>query len=197
MREQRVARERRAAVLDEVAQQLELPRGQIRRLAGARHLGAPHIDDDLAEAIDVAARLRRRPTAPQQRLESGHQLDRLERLRQIVVGAELQADDLVDDLPPRREHQDWRGDAALAYRAADVEAVHSRQHHVEHDQVVAAALRAREAGFPVAGRLDAVALAAEPIREREPKPRFVLDEEHARRHAHGAMSALPRRTTVT
>ena len=64
--------------------------------------------------------------------------------------------------------------------AADVEAVHARQHHVEHDEVVAAARRLREPGLAVAGRFDRIAFAREPIAERQPQARFVFDEQHAR-----------------
>ena len=75
--------------------------------------------------------------------------------------------------------------------AADVEAVHPRQHHVEHDEVVAAARRAREAGLAVARGLDGVAFAAEPIAERQPQPGFVLDEEDARRQTHRRWQPSP------
>src|SRR5262249_40485974 len=77
--------------------------------------------------------------------------------------------------------------------AADVEAVHPRQHHVENDQIVAAAGGAGEARFAVARGLDAIAFAAEPIGEREPQPGLVLHDQHAWRHAHDAALALPRR----
>ena len=124
---------------DEVPQQLELARRQVDRRARARHLHLPEIDGDVAEPIGVAAGCGARRRAPQQRLEPRHQLDRLERLRQVVVGAQLQADHLVHHLPSRRQHQNRRRHAALTHLAADVEAVHPRQHHVEHDEIVAAA----------------------------------------------------------
>ena len=151
---------------------------------------------DVAEPIRVAARLRARRPPPQQRLEPRHQLDRLERLGQVIVGAELEADHLVDHLPSRRQHQDGRRHPALPHLAADVEAVHPRQHDVEHDEVVAAARRAREARLAVARRLDGVAFAAEPIAERQPQAGFVFDEQDARGRAHrpqtsAALKAAP------
>ena len=54
--QQFVARERRAAVLDEVAEQLELPGRQIDRLPGLQHLGAPEVDRHVAEAVVLADR---------------------------------------------------------------------------------------------------------------------------------------------
>ena len=83
-------------------------------------------------------------TATQQRLDPRQQLRHLERLDQVVVGAQLEADDLVDDLAPRGQHQDRRLHALLAKRAADVEAVAAREHHVEQDHVEGAGARGLE-----------------------------------------------------
>ena len=68
--------------------------------------------------------------------------EHLERLRQVVVGPELQAHDAIHHLPACGQHQDRRADAALAQRPADVEAVAARQHHVEQDDVEGLARRA-------------------------------------------------------
>jgi hypothetical protein len=147
--------------------------------ACARDFHLPEIHGDVAEPVGVAAWLRARGHAPQQRLEPRHQLDCLERLGEIIVGAQLQADHFVHDLPSRRQHHDRRGHAALTQLAADIEAVHPGQHDVEDDEIVATCRRPGQPGFPVAGRLDAVALADQPIAEREPESGFVLDEQDA------------------
>ena len=84
-------------------------------------------------------RVWRRRRAPQLGLDARQQLDHLERLRDVVVGAELQADDLVDDLPARGEHDDRRLDAAFAQLAHDVEAAEARQHDVEETRSNASA----------------------------------------------------------
>ena len=80
-----------------------------------------------------AAGRRRRPA--QLGLDARQQLHHLERLGDVVVGAELQADDLVDDLAARGQHDHRRLDAAAAQLAQHVEAVHPRQHHVEQDEI--------------------------------------------------------------
>src|SRR5262249_2979953 len=49
--EQLVARQRRAAVLDEMSQQLELARRQIQRLPAACDLDPAEVDDNVTEAI--------------------------------------------------------------------------------------------------------------------------------------------------
>jgi hypothetical protein len=74
--------------------------------------------------------------------------------------------------------------------AADVEAVHPRQHDVEDDQIVRALGRTREAGLAVARGLDAVAFAAEPIAERQPQAGFVLDEQDARADHDGIFTVI-------
>ena len=81
-----------------------------------------------------AVRHRRRAPA-EQRLDAREQFRHLERLDEVVVGAELQADDAIHDLAARRQHQDRRLDAALPQRPADVEAAAAWQHDVEQDDV--------------------------------------------------------------
>ena len=71
--------------------------------------------------------------AAQDRLHAGNQLARVERLRQVVVGADLEADDLVDVLVSCGQHQD-RNVGRLADATADLDPVDVGQHQVEHDQ---------------------------------------------------------------
>ena len=73
--------------------------------------------------------------APQERLDPAHQLAQPERLGQVVVGAELQADDLVDLVVAGRQDEDRRLGAGRAEPAQDLEAVDARQADVEHDEV--------------------------------------------------------------
>ena len=73
--------------------------------------------------------------APQERLDPAHQLAQPERLGQVVVGAELEADDLVDLVVARRQDEDRHLGAGRAEAAEDLEAVHAGQADVEHDEV--------------------------------------------------------------
>jgi hypothetical protein len=68
--------------------------------------------------------------AAQHGLQAGHQLARLEGLGQVVVGAEFQAHHAVHHLAARGEHDDGQV-AAAPDGAAQLEAVHLGQHHVE------------------------------------------------------------------
>jgi hypothetical protein len=120
---------------------------------------------------------------PEQRPDARDELGQLERLRHVVVGAELKADDDVDRVAARRQHQ--HGHAARAPDLpADLEPVELRQHHVEDDKVVRLAPKAREPVPPVRRRLDRQAGLPQPERGDLPNRGVVLDEDHAL--AHGA-----------
>ena len=108
----------------------------------------------------------------QQRPDPGQQLGEPERLADVVVGARVEADDEVDLVGARGEHEDGEVGDVGPQPAADLEAVHAGQAEVEHEQVDAAprtrssatipspgdrrprsprAARARESGSAIAG----------------------------------------------
>src|SRR5438045_2930309 len=72
--------------------------------------------------------------ARQDRADAGHQLARAERLRQVVVAAELEPEDTVDLLVLRGEKDD-RHVRAAPQPPADLGAVELRHHDVEDDEV--------------------------------------------------------------
>ena len=72
--------------------------------------------------------------AAQHGVDAGQQLARIEGFRQIVVGPHFQSDDAVDLVALGGEHDNRHG-GFLADLAADVDAVHPRQHEVEQDEV--------------------------------------------------------------
>src|SRR6204780_2156184 len=124
----------------QVCEQAELGWGQLDGDAAAVHGPASLVEfhvagaQDLAVAIALVA-LRGPGCTAQHRADPGHQgLDR-ERLRDVVIAAERQAGDGVRGRVPRRQedHRDFV--ARRAQPAAYLEAVHVRQHYVEHDQV--------------------------------------------------------------
>ena len=91
--------------------------------------------------------------AAEHRLDAGHQLAGVEGLGHIVIGAQLQADDLVHVVGAGGEDDD--GDVArLAQLAADLEAVHLRHHDVEDDQVGLVGLDLLQRLTAVIGGLD-------------------------------------------
>ena len=139
--------------------------------------------------------------AAQERLDPAHQLAQAERLGQVVVGAELEADDLVDLVVACRQHQDGRLGAGRAEPAQDLEAVDARQAHVEHDEVRRLARGELEPLLAGPGDGDLVALLLEGVLDAARDGELVFDDQdgggHARCYTGSALSACsgPTRTT--
>ena len=102
-----------------------------------------------------------------------------ERLGDVVVGAGLEADDLVELGVLRGEHQDV-GVAELADAAADLDAVDVGQAEVEHDQVEVVQRGGADGGLAVGGLVDVEALLDEQRADEHPVLRGVVDDEGAR-----------------
>jgi hypothetical protein len=99
---------------------------------------ADHVQPPLIEGQYVAARpllAELRPT--QQRLDPRLQFTGAERLAQVIIGTQLQADDPVGLVGTGGEHDDRHMGLArvLANPAAKAEAVLVGQHHIEDHQV--------------------------------------------------------------
>ena len=95
--------------------------------------------------------------APQDGLHASDELRDAERLGDVVVGARLEPDDLVELGVLRGEHQDV-GVAEGAHAAADLDAVDVGQADVEDDQVQRVRLGGADGGFTVFGLVDVEAL---------------------------------------
>ena len=92
----------------EEGQQVELARGQ-RSVSRRPSVTSAPAAVDHEVAVDEhgrAGRCRRLPAAPQDRVDAQHQLARAEGLGDVVVGADLQADDPVLLAAERGEHDD-------------------------------------------------------------------------------------------
>ena len=104
-----------------------------------------------------------------------------ERLRQIIVGAALQADHLVGLGVPGRQHQRRRIDVRSVGpdRATERHTVQPWQHHVEHEQIVRLCPCTFER-MPSVSRLFHL-VAGEPQMEAQqlPNRRIVFDDERA------------------
>jgi hypothetical protein len=86
-------------------------------------------------------------------------LTRRERLRHVVVRAELQPDDPIRLVPPSRD-QDHGQIRPSTQPAAELEAVGTREHHVENDErgLLALDQLARDIPVPCLPRLVALTL---------------------------------------
>ena len=93
--------------------------------------------------------------AAQDGFDAGDQFTRVERLGHIVVGPQFQPHDLVHAVVAGGEHDDGQVGRELAgpHAAADLPAIHLRQHQVEHHQRRGLAGDQVQRRGPVAGRL--------------------------------------------
>ena len=124
---------------------------------------------------------RGRALAAQDGAQAGLQLARLEGLGEIVVGAELEADDAVHRLAARGQHQD-RHVAGAAQAAAEIEPVGIGQHEVEDDRVEGLALELGLAVAAGAGDGHAKARPAEIVRNHPGEAVVVVDHQDALGH---------------
>src|SRR5206468_4025503 len=122
-----------------------------------------------------------RDAPPQDALDPGDELPRRKRLRQVVVGTELQTLDLVFLEAARGEHDD-RQVGLLPDLLQDAEAVAPRKREVEDDEVRPVGVDHRQR-FVAVGRLDRGHILA---REGERAPyersdvRLVVDDQDLR-----------------
>ena len=138
------------------------------------------------EVIDVGSKRgllqrlhRRRRSALEDIADSQHQLARLERLGDIIVGADLQSLDPALGFMTRRQHDD-RHRRGCADEAGEIEPGFTRHHHVEDQEIE---MQAEQLGAGVAGahrRGDAVAFAAEKARQQAADAAIVVDQQHMR-----------------
>ena len=84
------------------------------------------------------------------------ELARVERLRQVIVGAHFEAENPILLVAARRQHQHRRA-RARAELAEHLETPDVGEHHVEHDERVVARQRAFDAFNAAVHRLDVIA----------------------------------------
>ena len=173
------------------AEQIELGRRHPDGCAVDEHQPAVGVDEDRADLAYPLA-VRHAGRAPEDRLDPGDQLAWAERLGQVVVGAQLQAEDAVDLVVAGGQEDDRCPIAVVAEPAADLEAVQAGQADVEH-----ASDRAQPAGRGETGDAVGLGMHAEVVpREIHPYEigdrSFVLHDEHetlARAFGHPLMMA--------
>ena len=140
------------------ASEVELGGREVHQLAVAAHPPGRRVDRDRRRRDGVSAPpVGARPALdpPQQRVDAGDELARAERLGQVVVGADAEADDEVGLGVAGGEHQHRDRPVALD-RSAHLEAVEAGEHEVEDHEVGVELARQRlDARRAVGGDLDA------------------------------------------
>jgi hypothetical protein len=141
--------------------------------------------EDLARGGIQAQRARlehgrpRALAATGERAQPRGQLRERERLGHVVVGSTVEPANAVLDRIARGEHQHGHPLRALAQAPAGLDAVHARQHHVQHDRLVLDRAHAGERLVAVGGDVDHQALVAQAAPDGRRHPRVVLDHEHS------------------
>ena len=187
--EQLLAGEDDARPAQEVAQQVELRCGQGDVPAGDSDLVARQVDGEVTGAEHLGGRCV--PAgAPQHAPEPCHELPRGEGLRDVVVRAELEADDAVHLVVAGRHEEHGRPVATAPQASAHLDAVEHRQPDVEHDGARPQVARRVEGARAVTDDLDAVAGGAQVEPQHVGDGRLVLDDEHEAAAGSGRRSGL-------
>ena len=120
--------------------------------------------------------------AAEQGAEAGEEFAEFKWLREVIVGAGIEAFDSVVNTVFRREHQDGRALAAGTYGFADGEPVDAGNHDVEDDQIVIVDFGLVDGVVSVLDGIDGVGLFAQTFGHESCDARVVFDEEksHAR-----------------
>ena len=116
-------------------------------------------------------------------LDAAHQLAQAERLGQVIVRTQLQADHLVDLIVPGRQEEDGRLGARRPQAAQDLEPIHPRQSHVQDDQIGRLLRGELQALLATPRDPDVVPLLLERVLDSPSDRELVLDDED--RGVHG------------
>jgi hypothetical protein len=118
------------------------------------------------------------------RLDPGSQLPRAERLGDVIVAADFQAQDTVDLFAPSRQEQnrDARQGRLGPQLAAKVKAVAIGQHDIQDDQIRPQFLSAFQSAFELMKQLDAITAPRQIIFEQGTKVPVILHNEDRFRH---------------
>src|SRR5829696_8318855 len=183
--EEPLARQHPPRMVDEGLEEVEL-RGRQRVVDAFVVLQHAGLDiEPLRPEADLLPGGPGRARAADDRADAGHELAQLGGLCQIVVGAELEADDAVDRARRRGQHDDRHVGRFLEV-ADDRQPVLLRHVEVEHDEVrlVLGEALAQARAAVAQGDLEAVQL--EVVADHVPGGGLVVDDEDVRRNAHGS-----------
>src|SRR5438477_9482273 len=179
--EQLVAREHAARRGGQQREDVELAGGQRDDAPLHAHLEALPIDLEVADLDLDLAPDRIDASAARDRADPGDELARREGLGHVVVGADLEAEDLVTLLDAAGDHDDGNGAGlgVLLEATADLPAVQLGHHDVEQDEVGARLVRLPDGLGASGGDDDVVTFLAEVVAEELRDVALVLDDEHA------------------
>ena len=189
--DQLVAAEHASRPAHQRVQDPELSWRDRNRSAVERHLDGAGVEH---EAIGHQHRLvlARRAVASKLHPDPRHELARAERLDDVVIGADVEADHLVGVTAARGEEHDGHV-RHLAQLTAYLEAVEAGQHHVEQHEVGSGSPSHGERLGTIRGERGSVALAFHVQTKEVPDLGIVVDDQHSR---HGCVGQYVHRVTT-
>ncbi len=198
--DQALARVHAVGMREQIGQQVELLGCEAHLVLADVHGARAPVETETVELLDIgglAALLAAELDAAQQRVDACHQLGEREGLGDVVVGADVEADHLVDLRTLGGEHEDGRRHL-LSQDAADLEPAELGQHQVEQDEVGTDAARLGERLRPGPRLADLVPLLDEVVAQRLADVGLVLDHEDAFGHQRfrACVSAMPVATAL-
>ena len=136
-----------------------------------------HVQTEFAEAVQPGGRgcCRLFRMAAQHSADARQQLPGIEWLGEIIIGPDLQSDNAVNLIPACRQHED-RDVARAAQALGNAQAVFSRQHQVEDDQVSSMCFQVQVHGRAVVYAGHRVALFTEVALQQFPQRRVVIHD---------------------
>src|SRR5499427_6529104 len=167
-----------AGMLYQHLEELELHGGEVEvRCADRRAM--PRLVELHAAAFGGALTTSR---AAQHRLYASDDLARTEGLADIVVGAQLQAEQAVDLLDAGRDHDDRQLARGRAQRLADLQPALARQHQVQQDQVHLVRAHPRLDLVAAVEHAHLEAVLGEVVTQQPSQLLLVLDDQHLLSH---------------
>src|SRR5580692_399997 len=167
-------------MLDEITEKLKLASRKRHYFGRTSDNCTPEIDAECAECLN--ARTRRSIATAQERFDTCHQFHRIEGLGHVIVRANFQSKNLVDNLAAGGQHQDRNCDTCLSDIPAHIEAIFLWHHDVEKDEIEPALGRFLKTLFSINGKLDAVALALKAVLQSHANCFFVFDHKNCSGH---------------
>src|SRR6266853_119893 len=171
-----------AAVLDEISKKLKFARRQVHNLSVPGRFGSQKVHMNGPEI--KPARLRHGPArrAPEERFDAGHKLQHVERLRDVIIGADFQSIDLVTRLPASRQHQNRSNEAGLADVTAHDEPAFARQHDIQNNQIKRNLSRLLETFIAISRAFHRVSFVSQAIAHGHAQRLFIFHKQHVSAH---------------
>ena len=148
--------------------------GQLDALTRATHLLRESVELKIGDPQYIGALNRR---AAHQRLDPDHQLGKVERLGQVVIGAGFEVLDLVLGGVAGGKYQHRQRGPVQAYVPQQLTATQAWQHQIQYQQIVLIGVQVAPALQPVAGDIDREALRAQAAGHKIGQLGVVLDDQ--------------------